>query len=216
MSDSVSIYCLTDPVSKEIRYVGKAKNAKSRFAQHLSDKKCGHKENWIRGLKSRGLRPEMDVLEEVHESKWEESERWWICYLRFIGCKLINIDLGGNGAHKVSDSMREKCRLIHLGKQRTPEAREKMRLAQLGKKRSPESIEKRRLAVIGKRKGIPMHPNALAALVKFHTGRKQSPEQIAKRAASNSGKKRTGVVLEKMRKLCAVMRERKAEKRMIA
>ena len=215
MSDSVSIYCLTDPVSKEIRYVGKAKDAKNRFAQHLSDEKQGHKKNWIRGLKSRGLRPEMDILEEVHESKWEESERWWISYLRFIGCNLINIDLGGNGAHKVSDSMRDKCRLIHLGKKRTPEAKENMRLAHIGRPWS----EKKREAMKGKKSpkiGKPMHPNALAALVKFHTGRKQSPEQIAKRAASNSGKKRTGVVLEKMRKLCSLMRERKAEKRMTA
>jgi hypothetical protein len=216
MSKSVFIYCLTDPVSREIRYVGKAKDAKRRFEQHLSSKKIGHKESWIRGLKLQGLRPEMDILEEVHESKWEESERWWISYLRFIGCRLINIDFGGSGAHKVSDSMREKCRLIHLGKKRTPESREKMRLAQLGKKRSLESIEKRRMAVIGKRKGIPMHPNALAALVKFHTERKQSPEQVAKRAASLSGKKRTGETLEKMRKLCAIMRERKAAKAILA
>lgn len=208
----VSIYALSDPVTKQVRYIGKAKDVKHRFTQHVANAETGYKANWIRGLKSRGMRPTVEVIEEVDETEWEVSERFWIAYFRFLGFSLMNIDLGGNGAHKVADSMREKCRLIHLGKKRSAEARERLRLSHLGKKSSPETIakqseaQKKRWAATQERK---MHPNALAALVKYHKGRKQTPEEIERRVKANTGKKRSPDIRVKMAKVCEEMRKKR-------
>ena len=205
----VFIYALSDPRTNEIRYVGKAKNATRRFSQHISNSETGKKAAWIRGLISLSLRPCLDVLQVVSENEWEESEQWWISYLRSIGCPLLNIDKGGNGAHKVSEEMREKCRLIHLGKKRSNEARQKMRAAQLGKKQSKETIKKRADAIRGKRLGKPMHPNALTALVKYHKGRKHTQDEIKKRVAGNIGQKRGEETKAKMRAAWQIRKQNK-------
>lgn len=201
-----------------IRYVGKANNPRKRLWNHVSihPREKGYKTNWISGLKKNGLRPVMDIVEEVDESEWESSERFWISYFRFLGFSLMNIDLGGNGAHKVSDSMREKCRLIHLGKRRSEEVRAKLREVNKGRVWSDESRKKLSASLIGKKKGMPMHPNALKALMAYHTGRKQTPEEIENRASKIRGVKRKNPPSEKlmahMRKMWAARKEWAKEK----
>lgn len=60
------IYILIDPITLEIRYVGKTNNPKKRMRAHISphvymrhnNKKC----IWIEELKALGLRPVMQVM----------------------------------------------------------------------------------------------------------------------------------------------------------
>ncbi len=193
-----------------IRYVGKANNPKKRLFDHLRGKEKGYRPNWISGLKKAGLRPVMNIVEEVEFKHWQEAEIFWIAYFRQIGFSLMNLDIGGTGAHNVTDSMREKCRLIHLGKKRSVEARERMRIAHLGKKPTPEAKENHRRAMIGKKKGCPMHPNARAALRIANIGRKQSAETIAKRVAKIKGMKRKYPASEMVLKHMREMREKYA------
>ena len=67
----VFIYVLIDPTTLEIRYVGKTKNCYQRFRHHLvaSANPKSHKRNWIKSLQSQGLKPIMNIIDEVKESE---------------------------------------------------------------------------------------------------------------------------------------------------
>ena len=59
MENYVYIYTLTDPITNQVRYVGKTKNLKQRRHNHLN--KCldknTHKRNWINSLRKIEKRP---------------------------------------------------------------------------------------------------------------------------------------------------------------
>lgn len=142
----VYIYSLSDPRSGEICYVGKSTNPRTRLYQHVSDLRGGGKSAWIQELRSLHLRPVLDILEESIIEEWEQSERWWIAYLKFIGCPLLNLDRGGVGGRKrkkLSPERKEKLRLAHVGLKHPPRSEQwisKQRLAQGG--RNPEERAK--------------------------------------------------------------------------
>jgi len=85
------IYGLKDPLTKEIRYVGKSNNPRIRLSSHLRDKSKTYKVNWINKLKRKGLGPELVVLEEVEYDKWQEKEKFYIKYYE----NLTNYTEGG-------------------------------------------------------------------------------------------------------------------------
>jgi hypothetical protein len=128
----VSIYTLSDPETGEVRYVGKAINAEGRLGAHLKDKGKNHKANWIKGLKARGLVPVMEVLEEVCEFSWQESEMFWIETLKFYGFKLTNLTAGGEGNSNWNPP--EKWRKSQSASKK-------------GKPQSPELVAKRTAAI---------------------------------------------------------------------
>jgi len=192
---TVFIYSLTDPRTNEIRYVGKAMDVQHRLGQHYSDTRGeSQRARWIRELRAENLKPAIEVLEMFPDSDgtdWQNAERWWIAYLRFIGCPLVNLDLGGHGGRKMCSESKEKCRLIHLGKKRSPETLAKLSAIRKGRKLSPESIAK----IVAKNKGPrpwqKMPEAHKARLVAIHTGRKHSEEEKKRRADAIRGKKRT-------------------------
>jgi hypothetical protein len=96
------IYGLFDPCTGECRYQGKSGAPFVRLQEHLSDARSGkrqsHRSNWIRTLLAQNLLPELAVLDEVAESEWQFWDRWWIAYLRAIGCRLTNHTAGGEGS----------------------------------------------------------------------------------------------------------------------
>lgn len=93
----VQIYALTDPDTDEVRYVGKARDAKHRLASHYRDAR--HRKTkvyaWINSLASQSKTVGLRILEEVAESDWEQRERHWIAYYRTFG-QLTNLADGGN------------------------------------------------------------------------------------------------------------------------
>ena len=64
------IYALVDPITFEIRYIGKTNNQYQRYHQHLSENNKTYKCHWVQSLLARGLLPILQILEEVDDSCW--------------------------------------------------------------------------------------------------------------------------------------------------
>jgi hypothetical protein len=140
------VYGLIDPITKELRYIGKTKNIKIRYRDHLRGlNEKNHKANWIKGLLKNNLKPEIIIIEE-NESEKEcfSSEIFYIEYFKCIGARLTNLTLGGEGAsvHRMSDEIRKKISLSHTGKKHTDETKQKIRKIRTGTKASEETRKK--------------------------------------------------------------------------
>lgn len=114
----IYIYTLTDPITKDIKYVGKTKNLNYRFKKHINEskKKRTYKEKWIDSLIIIGLLPIMDILDIVNEADWCFYEMYWISQIKTWGFNLTNGTSGGEGSDgfkgkKHSDETKEKCRI---------------------------------------------------------------------------------------------------------
>jgi len=137
----VFIYVLKEPDTGVVRYVGKSTNPKRRFRTHIntSGKKRNHKECWISSLLDKGLKPIMEVIDEVPEEHGKQWEVAWIAFFKESECDLVNGTLGGDGSNP-SVETRKKMRQAKLGKPGP----------WLGKKRYPETVEKMRAGNRGK------------------------------------------------------------------
>jgi hypothetical protein len=95
------IYILICPIDQEIKYVGKANNPQRRLRDHMKDfrSRLGEfkKTAWLLKLYQQGLKPDMEIVDEVEIDKWKEMESFWIAYFKSIGCNLLNSGKGGNG-----------------------------------------------------------------------------------------------------------------------
>jgi group I intron endonuclease len=93
------IYALIDPRDGQIRYIGKTNNTKQRLQNHCNPARYQktHKFNWIKLLRSKGLKPQIKVIEEIPVSQWKKREKYWIYYFKKQGCKLVNTCGGGEG-----------------------------------------------------------------------------------------------------------------------
>ena len=74
------IYGLEDPITKEIRYIGKSINPDRRFKSHIyeSRKKKTHKQCWINKLLENGSTPNLLILEKCVGEEWIEMEKSYI------------------------------------------------------------------------------------------------------------------------------------------
>ena len=124
-----NIYILIDPVSNQIRYVGKTNNIKERFKNHKNrcrDKNT-HKRNWINKLRLMGLTPHIEVIDVVSISEWHYWEKFWIEYYRFLGCNLVNYTSGGDGLTFGNSTSFKKGNISwNKGKSPSKEIREKI------------------------------------------------------------------------------------------
>ena len=174
------IYTLSDPLSGNVRYVGKSVNGLKRARSHMYPKsleknrtRCG---NWLRFLKKNGQTPLMEEVEvyENHE-KLLEAEIFYIAYFRSLGFDLTNLTTGGEGAP---------------GRKKTPEEINKIRAANLGntnalgKKQNLTEEQRENLRV--RAKDRVQNPEVKAKISKALTGRKQPMEVVAKRGESLS------------------------------
>jgi hypothetical protein len=94
------IYALTDPVTDEVRYVGKADRVKERYLSHLREARSGkdsYKCNWIRQLINNGQTPKLIVLEEITQDEWKKAEIYYIEEFKRLGHNLTNLAKGGEG-----------------------------------------------------------------------------------------------------------------------
>ncbi|MBA1141754.1 hypothetical protein [Mesorhizobium neociceri] len=148
-----TIYGLVDPLTNELRYVGKTVK---RLPQRLVDHICAAKRTknkrhclaWIAGLLLAGRAPEIFELEIVQAGEcWVEAEQFWIGYWRFVGADLCNRTIGGEGVpgHRQSLEQRERVRQFfsgpdspNRGRPMSAETKDALRKARAIKEADPE------------------------------------------------------------------------------
>lgn len=169
---TVFIYALKEPVSEDIRYIGKTTvDVKKRLRQHCSEARLclqGHRKNyWLRKLLDQGQEPTIEILDEVPESEWQAWEAAYIQFYLDQGADLVNGTLGGDGMSNPSLETREKISKSqkrrfensspwNKGLPANPEHIQKMCDARRGKpvwnkgvRQSSEHVEKNRIAHTG-------------------------------------------------------------------
>ena len=64
------IYILQDPITQEVRYVGKSNNPKRRYTSHLCDKPKVkyYSYYWIQSLLKKGLKPKPESILKMKET----------------------------------------------------------------------------------------------------------------------------------------------------
>lgn len=178
-----TIYALCDPMTHEIRYVGKTKqNIYSRLSQHVRYTKRYnfYNSNWVRSL--RPLKPEILELELIGDDEWVEAEQFWIAYFKTLGAKLTNLTKGGEGTNGVVLSEESKLKISRaakgnkswLGKTHTEETKNKLRgnKSGLGYKFSQELKDtcSKKLLKRG-HSGISLHSGKYRLRVQFRNNR---------------------------------------------
>ncbi len=107
----IKIYCLSDPIIGEIRYIGKtSQTLQQRLSKHLSRFSlvpATHKNNWIKELLFKGLKPTIELLDCVPTDDWEFWEQWYIAYFKGFGIRLTNGTNGGEcgPSNKINDGL---------------------------------------------------------------------------------------------------------------
>jgi predicted GIY-YIG superfamily endonuclease len=92
----ITIYTLIDPRDLSVRYVGATTDIKRRFKDHTTHMgKNGanpQKKEWIRELRTMGLKPEMEFIECTTEKAFaKEREKFWIDFFLSEEEPLLNI-----------------------------------------------------------------------------------------------------------------------------
>ena len=99
----IYIYVLICPIDNKIRYVGKSKNPKTRYKQHLKDsekRQNTEKQRWIKQLKIKKQLPIMKIIKAVGnevESRKEEE----VQVIKNINT-IYNIHMPGKGSKSVA------------------------------------------------------------------------------------------------------------------
>lgn len=193
---SAVIYGLFDPVTNYLRYVGKTVSMAKRMECHIYNaKKKGKKvysRRWIASLLNKGLRPQMEILEEVGEDQANDAERFWIAAMRLAGCRLTNRTDGGDGqpkGYKWSDEARRKISLAGRGRKQSEETKAKLRAAF----RTPDEVAKRR----ARTERLKKNPEWLAKVRLGFAGREHREESKKKIAASWTEERKKAHAIEK-------------------
>lgn len=111
---NIYIYFLKDPISNEIKYIGKTINIKRRLSLYISEarknKNKRHVLNWINSLLINGQSPIINIIEICNDDNWQEREIYWILYYRNLNTKLCNISNGGLGGSGVKNFSQEEIK----------------------------------------------------------------------------------------------------------
>ena len=141
--DVLWIYALTEPGSKEVRYIGKSTNPKRRYYEHVQraasyrGEHYTHTARWIRTLHTRGQKPGLTLLECIPKELWAERERWWIQEYKRVGARLTNHDDGGfgnPGDYSLTGEQRENLSHALKGKPKSLSHRKNLSRARTGTK----------------------------------------------------------------------------------
>lgn len=174
--DTGFIYILSDPITGEIRYIGKTTQfLDERFYQHLYDAKRhnkSHLHKWINYLLNRNLEPNIEILETVTTKELNTLEKLYISIGRQRGLNLVNISGGGEGGGSMT------------GKHHSEESKKKMSDAKKGRP-MPKGCTERSLEL---RTGKPLAEETKRKISKSHTGLSHTEETRKKLSTINTGK----------------------------
>ena len=169
----VNIYTLEDPVTLQIKYVGKTTNTlERRLSCHIQDRKrFSHKcANWIKSLIRQNKKPIIKLVDTVSIEDSNFYEIYWINQFKVWGFELKNETLGGDGAS--------------LGLPRSKEAKFKTSATLKQKYDNKEIVftEKRRQLISNRLKGRKLKEKTKELLRLANLGKKQSSETIIKKS----------------------------------
>jgi len=131
------IYALQDPLTGEIRYVGKSSTGVARVARPHA----AHCRAWKERLKRFGISPIVIILQRFYKTDDTDinvilngCEIYWISEMRLRGCPLTNLTSGGDGSPNLDSSVRLSMSRKRTGRKHSAETRLKMSISHLGKK----------------------------------------------------------------------------------
>jgi group I intron endonuclease len=173
LSQHTFIYILKDPITNEVRYVGKSDNPKKRLSEHINKSKhtSTYKNNWLKNLKKNNLKPILEIIDVVDKSNWGELEKKWITHFKEIGSNLTNQTEGGDGGNfgekinlliskklkggkftehtlKLMSESAKKRKLSDNGRQSLSEKRKGVKNPMYGKKQTTHCIESKYKSVL--------------------------------------------------------------------
>lgn len=137
------IYELIDPRTNDPYYIGKSNNPKVRLNTHIKRAQNNlsyvYKENWIRSLLKEGLKPIMNIIDEVSFEEWEFWEKYYISLYKSFGFNLTNTTEGGEGGNSKNQSKDTIKKRIETRKNNnkpwiSEEQKEKIRVKMMGNK----------------------------------------------------------------------------------
>lgn len=183
------IYCLVDPFSLEIRYVGLSTRGLVRPQTHFYPSSVknptNHRTCWVRSVIRKGKKPIIRVIQSWQTITREElarAEVYWISHLTALGCSLTNSTAGGEGSvgyiHTQEDKI--KMSLAKAGVTLTAEHREKISTTLRGNKRALGHTHDR--ATRKKMSERVFTETARENMGRAQRGKKHSPETKAKMA----------------------------------
>lgn len=177
-----SVYVLKEPDSDIVRYVGyTGKGLDHRFRRHVVDGGKTRKDNWIKSLKNKGLKPVIDLIDDgLTYTEAIQQEMAAIQLFLACGANLTNLTLGGEGIRcgTMSESVRRKIGNAHKGKIVTAEQKLHISQAHIGQVAWNKGLKG---AQVAWNKGIP-------GSVKSMKGFKMSPESKLKMSIAKKGK----------------------------
>jgi hypothetical protein len=106
----------------------------------------------LKQLLKLGLKPGLLILESVEAAHWKDAERFWIAALKLRGCRLVNVDRGGQGGSR-------------SGSKRSLETRRKMSEAAMGNKNAqghvPSAETRKKIGAANRVRRLGTHLSAV-------------------------------------------------------
>lgn len=92
IGDTYKIYCLKDPYTLEVKYIGSTKNAlRKRLNGHYSQRNHVKKYRWLKHLSRQNKRAIIETLELVDRLQVKRREFYWVQHYKKMGCSLFNL-----------------------------------------------------------------------------------------------------------------------------
>ncbi len=187
------IYIFSDPITNEVRYIGKAKNLLKRILNHYKPSKLKlktHKNNWLKSLLENGLRPNVCVIDSsINYCDLNSLEIKWIEYYTSIGCDLTNGTKGGDGGMLTPESI-EKMKATKKrvgqkywasGRKFTDEHKKNISISKEGVKLSDkhkESLSQSHKGINTWSKGVKLSDETKNKMSKSRTGKIKNTEPV--------------------------------------
>lgn len=161
-SGKFQIYALSDPATDELRYIGMTEYLLQErlkqhcFPSHLKKAK-DYRSQWITSLIQRGLKPKIELVEEVDTyEKMLAAEEFWITQFRALGFCLANYAPGGkaspNRGRPMSPETKMKLSIAKTGQKQDPAVAARIAAMRIGTKLSPETKARISASHMGKPK----------------------------------------------------------------
>lgn len=191
MSETTFIYVLKCPTTGAIRYVGKTDNAVNRLRTHLATKSRCHRSYWVQSLLKQGLKPILEVIDEVPMAEWQAWEAAYIQFFFEEGHDRTNGTFGGDAPAMTEESRRKNSESkqgpknpmfgksswnkgLHIS---NPAQREKMK----GNCFVGKGVEHHNFGKPAWNRGLKASAKAVENQRKAHLGQKISSESIKQR-----------------------------------